>query len=277
MKIEITHLEKLSLHYEVSGQGPDVMLVHGLGLSSMRTWNNQIQTLEKRFRVHRYDVRGFGESDNPMMKYSVQQHVYDLNELLSVLELERVILVGFSMGGWISLQYVLDFPARVRGLLLSCTTPGLRPDGAARFVERGNMVDQVGTSSLADEQIRNTFCAETFNTNPALIQFYRENFIDPKHNDPLAYAAMFRALSVPNVTPQLGRIRCPTLVMCGAADNGITRGNTPTDAAEILHKGIAGSRLEVISDGGHYAHLEQPKIWNALALKFLDEVAAGQP
>lgn len=274
MKVEITHQEKLSLNYEVSGQGPDVMLVHGLGLSSMRTWTHQVPALEKRFRVHRYDVRGFGESDNPLKKYSVQQHAYDLHELLKAIKLEKVILVGFSMGGWISLQYVLDHPERVRGMILSCTTSGLRPEGAKRFVDRGAKVDQVGTEPLADEQIRNTFCAETFKTNPGLIKFYRENFLDPRHNDPKAYAAMFRALSVPNVTPQLGRIHCPALVICGSADAGITRGNTPTDAAEIIHQGIAGSRLEVIPDGGHYAHLEQPDLWNGIALKFLDEVAA---
>lgn len=273
MKIEITHHEKLTLNYEVSGQGPDLMLVHGLGLSSMRTWIHQIPALEKKFRVHRYDVRGFGESDNPLKKFAVQQHVYDLNELLKALKLDKVILVGFSMGGWISLQYVLDFPQQVRAMVLSCTTSGLRPEGARRFVERGAKVEQVGTAPLADEQIRNTFCAETFKTNPELIRFYRENFLDPKHNDPKSYAAMFRSLSVPNVTPQLGRIQCPTLVMCGSADGGITRGNTPTDAAEVIAQGIPGARLEVIPDGGHYAHLEQPDIWNRIALQFLDQFA----
>ena len=52
------------------------------------------------------------------------------------------------------------------------------------------------------------------------------------------------------------------------------RSNTPTDAAEIIQKGIPGARLEVIPDGGHYAHLEQPDIWNGIAMKFLDDVAA---
>ena len=89
MKIEITHQEKLSLHYEVSGQGPDILLVHGLGLSSMRTWTHQVPALEKKYRVHRYDVRGFGESDNPLKKYSVQQHAYDLHALLDALKLDR--------------------------------------------------------------------------------------------------------------------------------------------------------------------------------------------
>ena len=274
MKIEIAHQERLSLNYALSGEGPDVLLVHGLGLSSMKTWTYQIPALSRRYRVHAYDVRGFGESDNPLGKYSVQQHAYDLYELLKALKLERVILVGFSMGGWISLQFVLDHPEMVRGMVLSCTTAGLRPEGARKFVERGDKVERDGTAPLADEQIRNTFCADTFKNNPELIRFYRENFLNERDNNPRAYAAMFRALSVPNLTPQLGRIRCPALVMCGGADSGITRGNTPTDAAEVIHQGIAGSRLEMIPAGGHYAHLEQPDIWNELAMKFIDGVVA---
>jgi pimeloyl-ACP methyl ester carboxylesterase len=81
---------------------------------------------------------------------------------------------------------------------------------------------------------------------------------------------MFRALSVTNWTAQLGRIKCPTLVVCGDADKGITRGNTPTDAAEILHNGIVNSKLTVINQGGHYAHLERPVEWNKMVIDFID-------
>ena len=85
---------------------------------------------------------------------------------------------------------------------------------------------------------------------------------------------MFRALSVPNWTPQLGRITCPTLVVCGDADQGITRGNSPTDAAEILQQGIPNARLVVIGKGGHYAHIERPQEWNQMMLQFINEVNA---
>lgn len=272
MQINIRHEETLGLNYEVAGQGIDLVLVHGLGLSSMKTWIHQVPEMSRHFRVHTYDVRGFGGSNNPTRKFSVQQHADDLHGLLRTLGLERVVLVGFSMGGWISQQFVLDHPDMVRAMVLSCTTSGLRPDGARRFVERSDKVQAQGTAPLAEEQIRNTFAPESFTEQPDLIDFYRTHFLDPSENDPASYAAMFRALSVPNWTPQLGRIHCPTLVMCGDADQGITRGNTPTDAAEILHQGIAGSRLEVIPAGGHYAHLERPAEWNAIVIKFIKEV-----
>lgn len=272
MEISIRHEETLKLNYEVSGQGQDVVLVHGLGLSSMKTWVQQVAELSKHFRVHTYDVRGFGGSDNPGGKFSVQQHAYDLYALLTTLGLKHAVLVGFSMGGWISQQFALDHPEMVKALVLSCTTSGLRPEGARRFVERAAMVEDQGTAPLAEEQIRNTFAAESLRDQPELIDFYRRNFLDMEENNPASYAAMFRALTVPSWTAQLGRIHCPTLVVCGDADKGITRGNTPTDAAEVLHQGIPRSRLEVIAQGGHYAHLERPAEWNAMIVSFIKEV-----
>ncbi len=272
MAITIRHEEVLTLNYEVSGQGQDVVLIHGLGLSSMKTWVNQVPELSRHFRVHTYDVRGFGQSDNPTGKFSVQQHAYDLFALLQTLELRQVVLVGFSMGGWIAQQFALDHPEMVKALVLSCTTSGLRPDGAQRFVARAANVEAKGTAPLAEEQIRNTFAPESLSDQAQLIDFYRENFLDARANNPASYAAMFRALTVPHWTAQLGRILCPALVICGDADKGITRGNTPTDAAEILHHGIAGSRLEVIRQGGHYAHLERPQEWNAMITSFIKEV-----
>lgn len=272
--IDIPRAEALRLNYAVSGEGRDLVLIHGLGLSSMKTWIHQVPELARHYRVHTFDVRGFGRSNNPKNRFSVQQHAYDLEALLDHLGLAKVALVGFSMGGWISQQFTLDHPDRVEALVLSCTTSGLRPEGAQRFVDRAAKVEAHGTQPLAEEQIRNTFAPETFRDQPGLIDFYRQCFLDPVENAPSSYAAMFRALSVTRWTPQLARIECPTLVVCGDADQGITRGNTPTDAAEILHQGIPGSRLEVISQGGHYAHLERPAEWNAMALKFLKEVYA---
>jgi len=272
MNVEINQNEKLNLHYKVEGEGPDILLLHGLGLSSMKTWTYQIPALSRRFRVHAYDVRGFGGSNNPSGKFSVQQHAYDLYNLLETLKLENVLLIGFSMGGWISLQFVLDHPEKVWGLVLSCTTSGLRPEGARRFVERADRIEREGMEAVVGEQIKNTFTAESLTNRSDLIAFYRENFLNSEENNPRSYAAMFRALSVPNVTPQLGRIGCPTLILCGGSDNGITRGNTPTDAAEILAKGIKNSKMIVVPNGGHYAHLEQPDQWNKLVIKFIDGV-----
>jgi len=269
MEIVIKHSESLKINYEVSGEGPDVLMIHGLGLSSMSTWKYQVPELSKRFRVHTIDLRGFGKTNNPLGKFAVQQHVYDVAALLDEIKVHEVALIGFSMGGWISQQFTLDFPDRVKALVLSCTTSGLRPHAAQKFVERASNVDRDGLAPLAEKQIQNTFNRATIENNPELIDFYRQHFLDPHENSSESYAAMFRALTVPTVTPQLSRIKCPTLVLCGAKDQGITRGDTPTDAAEVIHAGITGSELIVLPEGGHYAHLEQPDEWNDIVIQFL--------
>lgn len=271
MEILVKHSEALKVNYDVSGEGPDVLLIHGLGLSSMSTWKYQVPALSKKFRVHTIDLRGFGKTNNPERKYSVQQHVYDIAGLLDVLKISKIALVGFSMGGWISQQFVLDFPDRVKALVLSCTTSGLRPHAAKKFVERAGNVDRDGLAPLAEQQIKNTFNSSTLENNPELIDFYRHHFLDADENSSESYAAMFRALTVPTVTPQLSRIQCPTLVLCGAKDQGITRGDTPTDAAEVIHAGISGSELIVMPEGGHYSHLEQPDEWNDTVMRFLSK------
>jgi len=273
LHIQVKQSEILSINYEAKGSGLDIVLVHGLGLSSMNTWVNQVPELSKYYRVHTYDVRGFGKTNNPLNRFSVQQHAYDLYALLIELNLKNICLVGFSMGGWIAQQFILDHPEMVSALVLSCTTSGLRPEGAKRFVGRSERIDQHGIASLVEEQMANTFAPETVEQSPDLINFYRKNFLDESQNNPKSYAAMFRALTVTNWTAQLGRITCPTLIICGDADKGITRGNTATDAAEILHQGINHSMLAVIKGGGHYAHLERSSEWNALVKNFIDKEA----
>ncbi len=275
MTTPIVQSETLEINHEVDGEGVDVLLLHGLGLSSLKTWRYQIPELSKHVRVHAIDLRGFGKSNNPDGKHSVQQHVYDIKALLDTLGIEKVVLVGFSMGGWIAQQFALDYPERLLGLVLSCTTSGLRPQAAESFVERAKNIMLLGKDKLVDGQIKNTFAADTIENNPDLIAFYKACFMDPVENNPVAYAAMFRSLSVPNLTPQLHLIRCPTLIICGLLDNGVSRGTTPTEAADILHRGIVGSELLVMQTGGHYAHLEQPTQWNDAVLAFLQKHFKG--
>lgn len=265
--------EEIRVHYEVSGQGPDVLFVHGLGLSSMKTWTYQLPEFSKYFRVHAYDVRGFGTSDNPSGRFSVQQCAYDLYALLVKQRIERVILIGFSMGGWIAQQFILDHPEMVRSIVLSNTTSGLNLQGIRRFLKRSAEVEQLGSlESIADEQIGNTFSEDTRKNRPELVSFYKENFLNSSQNHYKAYAAMFRALTIPSFTEHLDRITCPALILCGDSDQGITRGKTPTDAAEILHKGIKDSELFVFKNAGHYAHLERAQEWNKVVIEFIDRV-----
>src|SRR4029077_5137260 len=104
------------LAYEVTGDGPAVVLVHGFGLD-MRMWGPQVEHLGARYRVVRYDCRGFGASGpfDPAVPYT---HAADLVALLDHLAIGQAVLAGLSFGGRVVLQTALAAPARVRGLVL---------------------------------------------------------------------------------------------------------------------------------------------------------------
>ena len=133
--------------YEVTGHGPAVVLAHGFGLD-MRMWDPQVAHLAERFRVVRYDCRGFGSSGplDPAVPYT---HAGDLIALLDHLAIADAVLAGLSFGGRVVLQAALAAPTRVRGLaLLDAVLDGVpwdRPsadalDEVARQVEAGGVL-----------------------------------------------------------------------------------------------------------------------------------------
>ena len=108
------------LYYESRGQGPAVVLLHG-GLNDSRLWDEQMRPLSKRFRVVRYDLRGFGRSNAEKVEFWPPE---DLRALLDFLKIEKATLVGLSLGGIIAADFALEHPERVERLVL--VGPGLR-------------------------------------------------------------------------------------------------------------------------------------------------------
>ncbi|MGH3125530.1 MAG: alpha/beta fold hydrolase, partial [Streptosporangiaceae bacterium] len=133
------------LMYEVAGDGPAVVLIHGFGLD-MRMWDPQVGPLADRFRVVRYDCRGFGASGpfDPAVPYT---HAGDLVALLDHLDIGEAVLAGLSFGGRVALQAALADPARVRGLaLLDAVLDGVPwdPESARALDEVARLVQEAG-------------------------------------------------------------------------------------------------------------------------------------
>src|ERR1700691_1494629 len=131
------------LAYQVTGTGPAVVLVHGYGLD-MRMWDAQLDQLAARFRVVRYDCRGFGASGpfDPAVPYT---HADDLIALLDHLGIAHAALAGLSFGGRVVLQAALAAPDRVRGLALF----GAVLDGVPWDPESADALDEVGRAVQA--------------------------------------------------------------------------------------------------------------------------------
>jgi pimeloyl-ACP methyl ester carboxylesterase len=108
-----------NLHYLSTGQGPDVIMIHGLGANLAFWYLHVVSRLASEFRVTAYDLRGHGYSDMPQMGYTPADMVADLHGLLNHLGLESVHLVGHSFGGAVALNFTAQFPDRVASLTLA--------------------------------------------------------------------------------------------------------------------------------------------------------------
>src|SRR5580693_3784169 len=226
------------LAYEVAGDGPPVVLVHGFGLD-LRMWDPQVEPLAARFRVVRYDCRGFGASGpfDPAVPYT---HAGDLLALLDYLAIQDAALVGLSFGGRVVLQTALAAPARVRGLaLLGPVLDGMPWDPAsAQALEE--VTRQVQTRGLLAG---------------------RAAWL----SHPLFAAARER--------PDLAR-HLADMVAGYPGQHWLGQHDVPgfREMSAVLARRIPGARYHVVADAGHMINLEQAPAVNDLLTRFLADL-----
>src|SRR5687767_12877214 len=125
------------LAYEVAGRGPSIVLLHA-GVADMSMWDEPFRELSKRSRVVRYDMRGFGASKTEAVEFSNRQ---DLLSLMDHLKIDKAILVGNSRGGIIALDFTLEHPSRVSGLV--CVAGGISGLEAEPTAEEKTVFDKI--------------------------------------------------------------------------------------------------------------------------------------
>lgn len=261
MKIRVNNV---TLNYTERGlpQGLPIVFIHGFPFNHS-TWEPQMKALPNHFRAITYDVRGHGESDVGDGQYSIEFFVDDLIALMDHLVIDRAILCGLSMGGYIALRAIERNPERVSGLIL-CDTRS-EADSDEGKVKRSATVRSVktkGAAFFAEEFVRLVFAPETFETNPLLIASIKEMI---EATSPLGICGTALALGGrTDTTKALASIKVPTLVIVGEQDQ-----LTPPDAARAMQSKIAGSELRIIPHAAHLSNLENPVEFNKHLLGFL--------
>jgi pimeloyl-ACP methyl ester carboxylesterase len=254
--------EGISLHAEVAGQGPTVVLVAGLGIASW-WWSPLRRRLETDFRVVAFDNRGSGRSDKPDEPYSIEMLAADCREVVEQLGEPPVHVVGFSMGGVVSLALTLEQPELVRSLALLATSCGgaravRMPDETARAVATAAPEDwarigmQLAFAPGWTEAHGSEFeeLLETWRSGPTPPFAWRRQ-----------YAAVVdlyeRGLEVES-------IRQPLLVIHGTEDRIV-----PYPNAELLQERMPHAELVRLEGAGHYALLERPDAVGDAIIEFL--------
>ncbi len=248
----------VSLNCEESGQGTSLVLIHGLG-GDLHVWDAEAPALAQHHRVLRYDVRGCGASDKPPGPYSPVQFAHDLDMLLAERDIADAHVVGISMGGVIAQRFALDYPARVRSLVLISTSSEVGDKAVAAWRRLAEVIERDGFDARSADASR-AFSPGFAARHPEIVaETGRRN----ASNDPRAYAATARAVSDYNWTAELSRVRVPTLILQGLDDQ-----LTPPGGAVKMSRVLAQSRLLLIPEAGHNLPLEQPLVCLGAVLAF---------
>jgi len=255
------------LAYQVTGDGPAVVLIHGFSLD-MRMWAAQAGPLAARFRVVRYDCRGFGASGplDPAVAYA---HVDDLLALLDHLGLEDAALVGLSFGGQLAVEAALAAPARVRRLaLLSSVLDGVPwdPESWAALKTVAGQVDAHGVLAGRAAWLGHPLFAAGLEQPAVAGQLAAMVASYPGQHwlgqDPHRRPG-------PRAIDALEDVTVPALVLSGQRDVPGFR-----EMSAVLAARIPGAGHHVVPGAGHLVNMEQPEIVNGLLTRFL--AAAGE-
>lgn len=245
----------VSVHYDIAGEGPTVLLTHGFSASSAM-WRDNVPALTKAgWRVVTWDMRGHGRSASPddATCYSAELTVADMVALLDAAGAEEAVIAGMSLGGYMSLSFHLAHRARVRALMLIDTGPGFKKDAARkawneRARGRGDDFLVRGEAALSDS---------------VEARMQTQNFTGLKH---AAYGMLAQNSS--DVIHSLPDIAVPTLVVVGDRDEPFLA------ASDYMAAKIPGARKAVIADAGHASNVDQPQAFNAAVLEFLGGLPA---
>lgn len=276
LRIQYTTVHGYRRAFRMAGSGPALLLLHGIGDSS-DTWDPVIQELAEHYTVIAPDFLGHGRSDRPRADYSIAAFACGMRDLISVLDFDRVTVLGHSLGGGIAMQFAYQFPERCERLVL-VGTGGVGPKThpmlhlvATPGVETLLPLLRVpGVKQLGSVQLKILHWLDTDLGRDAedLVRVF-----DALPDTP-ARSAFLRTLR--SAVDRRGQVitmldRCylsegmPTLLIWGARDAII-----PVDQAELVHQAMPGSRLEIFPNAGHFPHHTDSERFLSVVREFMD-------
>lgn len=255
------HVEGADLSYEIVGEGPALVLAHA-GFVDRRMWDEQVPVFAEHHRVVRYDRRGFGHSAMTPGPFS---HRRDLHGLLNVLGIERVHLIGCSVGGQVVTEFTLEHPERTASLVLVSSALG----GYAFQGEVPRPMQDL-SAALNDKDLDRAadLAVRIWIDGPHRAPDQVEARVREKARE-MARTALPNAFTQeqplePSAQGRLSEITAPTLVMVGELDDDSIKA-----IGEVLASGIRGAQKEVISGVAHLPSMEKPEEFNHRVLEFL--------
>jgi pimeloyl-ACP methyl ester carboxylesterase len=232
----------IKIYYATIGSGPAVVLLHG-GLANSDYWGNQVAALKPHHLVILMDSRGHGRSTRDARPYGYDLMADDVIGLLDFLKVQHADVVGWSDGGIIALDLAMRYPSRVGKVFAfaaNTKTSGVKP-GVEKNPVFAAFIDRAGEE-------------------------YRKLSATPDQYDAFVTQVSHMWASQPDWTDdELKKIKAPVIVADGDHDEAIDRGHT-----EYIAATIPGAGLLILPNTSHFAFLQDPGLFNAAILNFLD-------
>lgn len=261
------NINDLTVSY--TDEGPDdapvIIFIHGFPFNKTM-WTNQISVFSEIYRVVAYDVRGHGKSETGAADFSIELFVKDLIIAMDTLQIDKAILCGLSMGGYIALNAIENYPERFDGLIL-CDT-NCTADTQEVQEKRLNTIESIkqnGVEKFADELIGNLLAPQTLVNQNEVVAAVREMIV--KTSPDSLYKTLTAFTWRSETCSKLHEIKVPVLIIVGKEDK-----ITPPEAARLMHEKIHDSVLSIIEHAGHLSNLENPDQFNSQLSGFLASV-----
>ncbi len=245
------------VYYE-AGKGSVVILIHGLGADA-HNWGANIGPLAANYRVIALDQIGYGQSEKPVMRYTVETFVDYLHDFMVALNIPKASLVGNSLGGWVALDFAIRHPKMVEKLVL-VDAAGLHPAVPLKLPEGG-------LQTLTPRNTRWFFDLMTANKEWATADLGLISYEShAKNGDTYTVASSLAEMATGQEFEdyKLDKVKAPTLIIWGRDDMLL-----PMKMGEHFHQGIAGSQMIVIDGAAHVPMMGKPDEFNAAVIKFL--------
>lgn len=251
---------KLAFREAGDPRGLPVVLLHAFPMSAAM-WEPQLAAL-KDYHLILPDLRGFGTTalSTP---WFIEHAVDDLFETLSSISIEKAVLVGLSMGGYVALRAVEKNPSRVKALVLCDTRAEADTnEGKAKRAAAVDFVRTRGVAAFLDPFLADALSTKTKTDKPKVVEFLKG--VALKASADAVMAALAALASRGDMTAALPGIKVPAAVLVGSQDK-----ITPLPLSELMRSRIPGAELHIVPDAGHFSNAENPEAFNERLVSFL--------
>ena len=254
----------IEIYHETHGGGDPLVLIMGLRRNA-EWWYRQIPTLSKHFKVLVFDNRGAGRTDKPTMDYSIRLFADDTAGLMEALSIRKANILGVSMGGYIAQELALNYPDRVKRLVLGCTGPGgeravlASPERLKKFTANEGLTPEEILKKDMDIYFSDEYIKKNKEKMDEFIKISLRYYQPPD-----AFERQFAACLRHDTVNRLSRIDVPTLILSGDDDALV-----PPENSKILNELIPRSELVFFPGKRHCFFIEEADQFNQRVTGFL--------